>query len=229
MTFTNLPRLRHTRRRTVCELSARCPECLEAQNVARYVKISGIALSKLGADNSKRSRRSDASLRSPQVPKEVSFLSQPQIIDEDIYDATPPTQPEPASAQVAAEESESDEPEEEFKSFKNHRWVDNTIEIQVEWTKGSPTWEPERNLHRDAPDALFAYWKSQGGRPTNPQDPEMFDIFAIRKHSRDKKKLLVEWVGYDKKEMTWLPKAVVEETAKGLVDQYWEELKTKKK
>lgn len=181
------------------------------------------------ANNEKRSRRSNASIPSPEGRKEVSFLSQPQIIDDDIYDATPPTQPEPESAEPPAEESESDDPEEEFKRFANHRWVDNAIEIKVEWTRGTPTWEPERNLHRDAPDALFAYWKSQGGRPTNPQDPEMFDIFAIRKHSRDRKKLMVEWVGYDESENTWLPRAVVEETAKGLVDTYWEGVKSKSK
>jgi hypothetical protein len=38
----------------------------------------------------------------------------------------------------------------------------------------------------------------------------------------------VEWLGYDKSEWTWLPHKVVEETAKDVVDAYWEDLKKKK-
>ena len=129
------------------------------------------------------------------------------------------------------QEMEVDEEEEEehtFKRFLKHRWVGNAIEIQVDWNDGTPTWEPERNLHRDAPQALFAYWKRKGGRPLNPKDPDMFDIFAIRKHSKNKKKLLVEWVGFDKQDMTWLPTDVVKDTAKAVVDEYWRSQKRKK-
>ncbi|KAH7165292.1 hypothetical protein EDB81DRAFT_852207 [Dactylonectria macrodidyma] len=116
-----------------------------------------------------------------------------------------------------------------FTGILDHRWEGNAIEVLVAWEKGEATWEPEENLHRDAPESLFAYWESAGGRPLNPVDPELFVIFAIRKHSRNKKRLLVEWLGYDASENTWLPVAAVEETASEVVAEYWEGLKNKKK
>ncbi|KAH7145534.1 hypothetical protein B0J13DRAFT_323101 [Dactylonectria estremocensis] len=116
-----------------------------------------------------------------------------------------------------------------FTDILDHRWAGSAIEVKVAWDKGEATWEPEENLHRDAPESLFAYWKSAGGRPLNPVDPELFVIFAIRKHSSNKKRLLVEWLGYDASEHTWLPVAAVEETASEVVAEYWEGVKNKKK
>ncbi|KAH6983447.1 hypothetical protein BKA56DRAFT_631750 [Ilyonectria sp. MPI-CAGE-AT-0026] len=115
-----------------------------------------------------------------------------------------------------------------FTGILDHRWTDNAIDVKVAWEEGPATWEPEENLHRDARESLFAYWKSVGGRPLNPVDPDLFVIFAIRKHSRNKKRLLVEWLGYDAKEMTWLPVAAVEETASEVVAEYWKGLKKTK-
>ncbi|KAG5928311.1 hypothetical protein E4U42_000853 [Claviceps africana] len=112
-----------------------------------------------------------------------------------------------------------------FDKFTDHRWAGNSIEIQVQWQDGDLTWEQEAVLHEDARDALLAYWASQGGRPTNPHDPDLFDIYAIRKHSSDRKKLLVEWVGYDPKEASWVPRAVVEETAPKVVAAYWQSVR----
>ncbi|KAG5978563.1 hypothetical protein E4U55_006058 [Claviceps digitariae] len=112
-----------------------------------------------------------------------------------------------------------------FDKFVNYRWVGNSIEILVEWQDGDLTWEQEAALHEDALDALLAYWESQGGRPTNTHDPDLFDIHAIRKHSKDRKKLLVEWVGYDPKEASWVPRAAVEETAPEVVAGYWRSIR----
>ncbi|KAG5997451.1 hypothetical protein E4U52_004138 [Claviceps spartinae] len=112
-----------------------------------------------------------------------------------------------------------------FDKFTDHRWVGDAMEIRVAWQDGDPTWEREAVLHEDAPDALLAYWKSQGERPTNPNDPDLFNIFAVRKHTKDRKSLLVEWVGYGPKEASWLPHAEVEKTAPELVAQYWRSIK----
>ncbi|CAH0021102.1 unnamed protein product [Clonostachys rhizophaga] len=112
-----------------------------------------------------------------------------------------------------------------FTEILDHRWVGDEVELKVGWYRGSPTWEPESILHSDAPESLFSYWRSQGGRPTNPRDADIFDIFAIRNHSRDKKKLLVEWTGYEPKENSWVPSNVVEETAPEVVAQYWKSIK----
>ncbi|KAG5962785.1 hypothetical protein E4U57_006813 [Claviceps arundinis] len=113
-----------------------------------------------------------------------------------------------------------------FDEFTDHRWVGDSMEIRVAWQDGDPTWEREAVLHEDAPDALLAYWKSQGERPTNPNDPDLFNIFAVRKHTKDRKSLLVEWVGYGPKEASWLPRAEVEKTAPELVAQYWRSIKS---
>ncbi|KAF5003028.1 hypothetical protein FDECE_10400 [Fusarium decemcellulare] len=136
---------------------------------------------------------------------------------------------EPAQEHQQEDAEEDDEQEYTFDRIVKHRWADNHIELRIEWEEGPATWEPEENFHRDAPDALFEYWRSKGGRPNNPKHPDMYDIFAIRKHTKNKQKLLVEWVGYESSEMTWMPRKVVEETAKSMADEYMSKLKPKKK
>lgn len=129
---------------------------------------------------------------------------------------------------IGVPDTEEDEDTEEygFKRFVGYRWVDNSIEIQVEWDTGEKTWEPEINLHQDVPDTLFQYWREQGGRPSNPVDPEMYEVFAIRKHNGNRTKLMVEWVGYEPSEATWASRKAVEETAKDIVDAYFESVKS---
>ena len=122
------------------------------------------------------------------------------------------------------EDDDDDEAKFEFNKLVNHRWDGNQIEVEVEWKREPNSWEPEANLHRDAPQALFSYWKRIGERPPNPNDPELYDIFAIQKHSKDRKQLLVEWTGYSPKEATWVPRAVVEATAPVVVRNYMAKL-----
>ncbi|KAK5994825.1 hypothetical protein PT974_03211 [Cladobotryum mycophilum] len=124
---------------------------------------------------------------------------------------------------------EADDEEYTFKGFINHRWVENSIEIEVEWDNGETTWEPEVNLHQDAPDALFAYWREQGGRPTNPFDPEMFEVFAIISHNKSRKRFRVEWVGYPPDEATWVSEKALEETAADVITAYRDSQEAKKK
>jgi hypothetical protein len=112
-----------------------------------------------------------------------------------------------------------------FTKLLAHRWVGNAIELKVGWHGSAPTWEPETNLHEDAPDALFAYWRAQGGRPENPNDPGLYDIFAIREHAKNRARLLVEWTGYPPEENTWVSRKVLEETAPELVAEYWKSVK----
>ncbi|KAG6056021.1 hypothetical protein E4U17_002556 [Claviceps sp. LM77 group G4] len=141
------------------------------------------------------------------------------------------TEPQPNEPATKVEAECEVEPEVEpvieyaFNKFTDHRWVGDSMEIRVAWQDGDLTWEREAVLHEDALDALLAHWKSQGGRPTNPNDPDLFNIFAIRKHTKDRKSLLVEWVGYGPKEASWLPHTEVEKTAPELVAQYWRSIK----
>nr|UWK21933.1 chromo(chromatin organization modifier)domain [Trichoderma taxi] len=125
--------------------------------------------------------------------------------------------------------AEAEEQEYGFKRFFGYRWIGNSIEIQVEWDTGEVTWEPETNLHEDAPDSLFEYWREQGGRPQNPADPEIYEVFAILKHNKNRSRLLVEWVGFEPSEASWASRKIIEETAKDIVDAYFDSLKTTKK
>ncbi len=120
--------------------------------------------------------------------------------------------------------SEDNKDEYAFKRLVNHRWRDDALEVEVEWEKGDRTWEPEASLHEDAPDALLAYWESQDGRPENPGRPGFYEIHAIRKHSRDRKRLFVEWVGYGAQDATWEPRRVVEDAAPYKASDYWNSL-----
>ncbi|TFA99548.1 hypothetical protein CCMA1212_008538 [Trichoderma ghanense] len=125
------------------------------------------------------------------------------------------------------EEEEGDEEQYGFEGFVGYRWVGDSIEIQVQWDSGETTWEPEANLHHDCPEALFEYWCSHQGRPKNPRDPEMYEIYSILKHNRNRSRLLVEWVGFERSEATWVSRKVIEETAKDVVDAYFGSIKTK--
>ncbi|KAF4504147.1 hypothetical protein G6O67_008758 [Ophiocordyceps sinensis] len=132
-----------------------------------------------------------------------------------------PETDKPATSAYLRSDDEGDEFP--FKRLIKHRWVGDSMamEIQVEWDGGVKTWEPETNLHADALSSLLQYWVGQGGRPTNPADPEMYDIFAVRRHSPDRKRLFVEWTGYSPKEASWVSCRAVEETAPELLAEYW--------
>lgn len=130
------------------------------------------------------------------------------------------------------EEDEGDDGDEEqygFEGFAGYRWVGDSIEIQVQWDGGETTWEPEANLHHDCPKALFEYWRSHQGRPKNPRDPEMYEVYSILKHNRNRSRLLVEWVGFERSEATWVSRKVIEETAKDVVDAYFGSVTTKRR
>ncbi|RYP92964.1 hypothetical protein DL770_000924 [Monosporascus sp. CRB-9-2] len=134
--------------------------------------------------------------------------------------SVPVSPAEPGSTR-RAQTTELDETH-SFKAIRNHRWVDDMIEIEVEWTKGPPTWEPEAIIQCDAAQTVYDYWQQQGGRPPHPTDAGLYTIFAILGHSGDRKKLKVQWTGYGPDEATWEPRRVAEETAPGVVEEYWQ-------
>ncbi|KAM4065841.1 hypothetical protein HRG_000007 [Hirsutella rhossiliensis] len=126
-------------------------------------------------------------------------------------------------------QSQGEEQEYPFKRLVKHRWVGDSMEIRVDWGQGEFTWEPETNLHADALQNLLQYWVKQGGRPTNPTDAGLFNIFAVRQHSPDRKRLLVEWVGYSPKENSWVSCRAVEETAPEVVAEYWKTVQPRRR
>ncbi|KAJ4011123.1 hypothetical protein NW766_007758 [Fusarium irregulare] len=143
--------------------------------------------------------------------------------------ASPKVQ-EVAQDEPEQEEAEDDDSEHEFKRIMDHRWSDDRFELRIEWSDGERTWTDEEIFHEDCPEALFEYWRSQpNGRPTNPDDEGVYQVFAIRKHRnhRGKKQVLVEWLGYEASEQTWENQNYIESVAKEHVDDYMKKLKGK--
>ncbi|KAL7953512.1 hypothetical protein V8C34DRAFT_296758 [Trichoderma compactum] len=163
-----------------------------------------------------------------------------EILDLPDIGAEEPPEPERSERSEKPGKAE-EETEYEFDGFAGYRWVGDSIELQVKWVRdeehddseewegGMMTWEPERNLHQDAPEFLFEYWRAQGGRPENPTDPGLYEIFAVLKHNKNRTKLLIEWVGYERSEATWVLRKDIPKTAQDIVDDYFAGLKTKSK
>ncbi|KAH7110479.1 hypothetical protein EDB81DRAFT_672060 [Dactylonectria macrodidyma] len=143
----------------------------------------------------------------------------------DVEIADPRASPELGDDRSAIE---PDNGEYAFNSIVAHRWNGTALELRIDWEVGPKTWEPEVTLHQDAPDALFAYWRAQGGRPENPLDADIYNVYAIHKLSKNKRKVLVEWVGYEQKDMTWEDRKEIEKTAKAKVDEFLASQKKKK-
>lgn len=123
-----------------------------------------------------------------------------------------------------------------FSSIKDHRPSSrnpNLFEVLIRWSLPSnvasdvsaddlDTWEPEENIHRDAPRALFAYWKSVGGREAHMKDPGLWHIAAVKKHRvlRGRVQMFVSWVGSG--DDSWEPEETVAESAQEILNEYWE-------
>lgn len=139
--------------------------------------------------------------------------------------STPTAVPEviPAASSPAGEQATESDDEEAyaFNKLLDHRWVGDEIEMEVEWSRGSSTWEPEAILQRDAAGTVLEYWRREGGRPAHPKDPDLYTIFAILDHSGDRKKLKVQWTGFGPEDATWEPRKTVDETAPGIAEDYW--------
>lgn len=108
-----------------------------------------------------------------------------------------------------------------IKQLVNHRWAGDDVEIRVEWLRSEPTWEAEAQLQHDAPESVLRYWREHGGRPPHPEDPDIFTVFAILGHSRDRKKLKVQWAGFGPEDASMEPRQRVKEWAPEMAGEYW--------
>ncbi|KOS19814.1 hypothetical protein ESCO_005785 [Escovopsis weberi] len=179
----------------------------------------------------------------PSLAAEIQFPGPPSALEEE---AEPPTadteEPEAVDdAETLADAVNDDDNEDgdddddddadqyEIKRLLSHRWATPySLEIEVEWATLETTWEPERALHEDCPALLFAHWAAAGGRPANPEDPNLFEVFSIRRHSANRRRFLVEWVGYPPGEASWLSREALEETDGDIVTEYWDRVDAQK-
>ncbi|CAH0036632.1 unnamed protein product [Clonostachys rhizophaga] len=111
-----------------------------------------------------------------------------------------------------------------FEDIVSHKWEGDKILLEVRWQGTDETsWEPELNIHRDAKRALVQYWKAQGGRPLNPQDEELFAIYAlkgVKTDSEGQRFIQVEWVGFSRP--TWEPESAIKAAAPDALEAFLE-------
>ncbi|KAF4453674.1 Chromo domain-containing protein T09A5.8 [Fusarium austroafricanum] len=120
----------------------------------------------------------------------------------------------------------------EFQRILGYRWNDDKIQLEVQWKDGDKTWTEEEIFHADNKAALLAFWRTfKNGRPQNPDQGDVYHVFAIRKHRvrKGEPEVLVEWVGYDNSERTWESQSYIEEVAKAHVDAYFDKVYGKTK
>lgn len=158
----------------------------------------------------------------PQKPTEVPLPSSSPT-------PSPSTGRSKRTRAASDEESEVELEDQPFERFIAYRWIDDELELQVEWSDGNTTWEPEANLHHDAPDALFEYWTEIGGRPPNPEDATLYTVHKILKHSPNRQKVLVEWLGFGPDEATWERRDYIQKMVPDMSRQYWEGQRKKKR
>ncbi|VUC31409.1 unnamed protein product [Clonostachys rosea] len=110
----------------------------------------------------------------------------------------------------------------------DYRWAaDDSLELQVLWPiVDKTTWLGESIMHRRFKELLLDFWRDVGGRPENPFDPEVYQVFAVRGHARDKlsrrKMLQIEWTGYET--LTWEDHRTIRRDVPDLVDEYFQQL-----
>ncbi|KAG7424484.1 hypothetical protein Forpi1262_v014589 [Fusarium oxysporum f. sp. raphani] len=93
----------------------------------------------------------------------------------------------------------------------------STVEFYVKWANGITTKEPEWILQQDIPTLVFKYWERLGGRreATGFTSDHVFKILDVIDAIGQKKKYLVQWVGYpaSEKELTWEEESKLHEVA----------------
>jgi hypothetical protein len=156
-----------------------------------------------------------------------------------------PTEQAPEK-EVEAEEEEKEEKgtedareEHEIATLLRHRMASDqsgAVELLVQWVgegEQDATWELEEEIQQGAGDALYEYWKTQGGRinalfhkPKNPP-PETYHVFKILRHEKKNRggfQFEVQWVGHPptRGETTMETELKLKNIAPRLLEEYWE-------
>lgn len=195
-----------------------------------FTAVNSPLVSKRDRSSARPSPRTQGRASQVQVAQEEEEEIEAQEAEQPEPEEQEPEEPEPEQEleQEPEEQEAEDDEEHEFKRIMDYRWVDDRIELRVEWSDGERTWTDEEIFQEDAPEALFDFWRTfPNGRPDNPNDPGVYQVFAIRKHRthRGKKQVLVEWLGYDSSECTWENQNYIEQVAPDHVDDYMSKVK----
>ncbi|CAJ2504676.1 Uu.00g120700.m01.CDS01 [Anthostomella pinea] len=146
------------------------------------------------------------------------------------------TQLEPEEAEEAEED---DREEHEIASLVKHRMSadgSGAVDILVHWAgekAEDATWESEEEIQKSAEEALYAYWRAQGGRlnalfikPKNPptETYHVFRILGHEKKSRGGFQFEVQWVGHPatRGETSMETETKLKNVAPELLNEYWE-------
>ncbi|KAH6949535.1 hypothetical protein DER45DRAFT_649934 [Fusarium avenaceum] len=142
------------------------------------------------------------------------------------------------SSQAPASSSQRDTPEPntaaaETSDNPNRRWAVEsilshtlhnetfTVDLEIKWTDGDTTTEPEASMQRDVPNLVLKYWEELGGRDQATGFDE-WHVFEIHDHHYINKhrEYLVQWVGFPADDCTWEPAEKLADIAPGIKARY---------
>lgn len=152
-----------------------------------------------------------------------------------------------AEVEVEEKEEENEEEEEgedvreehEIAKLLKHRMTSDqsgAVELLIQWMgegEQDATWELEEEVQHGAEDALYDYWKAQGGRinalfhkPKNPP-PETYHVFKVLRHEKKNRggfQFEVQWVGHPatRGETTMEAESKLKNISPTLLEEYWE-------
>ncbi|KAI0441593.1 hypothetical protein F4803DRAFT_522724 [Xylaria telfairii] len=145
-----------------------------------------------------------------------------------------------STQQAQGEETEEDAREEhEIDKLLMHRMASDrsgAVDLLVQWVgegESDATWEAEEEIQENAAEALYEYWKAQGGRinalfhkPRNAP-PETYYVFKVLRHEKKNRggfQFEVQWVGHPAThgETTMEAETKLKNIAPELLQEYWE-------
>ncbi|KAI0454167.1 hypothetical protein F5B21DRAFT_258937 [Xylaria acuta] len=145
-----------------------------------------------------------------------------------------------STQQPQAEVPEEDAREEhEIERLLKHRMAGDrsgAVELLVQWVgegEQDATWEAEEEIQQNAAEALYEYWKAQGGRINalfhKPRNAplETYYVFKVLRHEKKNRggfQFEVQWVGHPAThgETTMEAETKLKNIAPELLQEYWE-------
>ncbi|KAI1798903.1 hypothetical protein F4811DRAFT_546626 [Daldinia bambusicola] len=183
---------------------------------------------------------SEPSINAKAIPSEsTNEKSQPSPLNQTRKNAKGKEKAiEPNRAEQTQPENDERE-EKEIQGLLQHRMVqDCRVELLVHWvgeSEDDATWEAEEEIQRGAEEALYAYWKAQGGRinalfikPKNAP-VETYHVYKLLGHEKKIRggfEFEVQWVGHPptRGETSFEAESKLKKIAPEILEQYWKDV-----